>query len=57
MQAVSFVCWEESEHWIGYLQKYPDCWTQGETLDDLKEHLEDLYRDLDSGEPPAEASA
>ena len=35
--------------WIGYLQDYPDYWTQGETLADLKDHLCDLYRDLSAG--------
>ena len=30
----------------------PDYWTQGETLDDLKDHLRDLYHDLTSGELP-----
>jgi hypothetical protein len=52
MQTVKFVYWEEDEAWIGYLQEYPDYWTQGETLDDLKDHLRDLYRDLTSGELP-----
>jgi hypothetical protein len=28
----------------------PDYWTQGETLDDLKDHLRDLYHDLTRGE-------
>jgi predicted RNase H-like HicB family nuclease len=50
MQTVKYVRWEEDGAWIGYLQDYPDYWTQGETLDDLKEHLQDLYRDLTSGE-------
>ena len=30
----------------------PDYWTQGETLDDLIEHLKDLYLDLSSGQIP-----
>lgn len=47
---VRFVYWEEDGAWIGYLQEYPDYWTQGETLDDLKAHLRDLYQDLTSGE-------
>lgn len=38
MRTVKFVYWEEDGAWIGYLQDYPDYWTQGETLDDLKEH-------------------
>jgi hypothetical protein len=38
--------------WLGYLQDYPDCWTQGESLDDLKAHLADLYADLSTGKIP-----
>ncbi|WP_419924896.1 type II toxin-antitoxin system HicB family antitoxin [Candidatus Poriferisocius sp.] len=34
------------------LEEFPDHWTQGETLDDLKNHLRDLYADLTSGELP-----
>ena len=52
MQTVSFVYWQEDSAWIGYLQEFPDYWTQGETLDDLKDHLRDLHRDLTSGELP-----
>ena len=52
MQTVKFVYWEEAGAWIGYLQDYPDYWTQGETFDDLKAHLEDLYQDITRGEMP-----
>jgi len=52
MQTVKYVSWEEDGGWIGYLQDYPDYRTQGETLDDLQEHLRDLYRDLTSGQIP-----
>lgn len=52
MQTVSFVYWQQDDAWIGYLQEFPDYWTQGENLDDLKEHLGDLHRDLTSGELP-----
>ncbi len=52
MQTVKFVYWQEGEAWLGHLQDYPDYWTQGETLDDLNEHLKDLYRDFVSGELP-----
>ncbi len=37
----------------GYLEEFPDYLTQGESLEDLQEHLRDLYRDLASGEIPA----
>jgi hypothetical protein len=52
MQVVKIVHWEEDGAWIGYLQDYPDYWTQWESLEDLKEHLKDLYRDIASGEIP-----
>ena len=46
MNTVKIVYWQSSTAWLGYLQDYPDYWTQGETPDDLKEHLKDLYRDI-----------
>ena len=52
MHTVKFVHWEEDGSWLGYIEEYPDYWTQGETLDDLKDHLRDLYLDLTSGELP-----
>jgi predicted RNase H-like HicB family nuclease len=52
MQVVKIVVWEDEGAWLGYLQDYPDYWTQGETLDDLKEHLKDLYQDVTSGTIP-----
>ena len=52
MQKVNIIYWEEDGAWLGYIQDYPDYWTQGETLEDLEEHLRDLYKDLTSGEIP-----
>lgn len=52
MNTVKIVVWEDDGAWIGYLQDYPDYWTQGENLDDLKAHLKDLYADLTSGAIP-----
>ena len=49
MPMTKIVCWEEDGAWIGYLQDHPDYWTQGETLEDLREHLNDLYHDATSG--------
>lgn len=49
MQVVKIVVWEEDGAWIGYPQDYPDYWTQGDSLGDLKEHLNDLYADLSTG--------
>ena len=52
MSVVKIVCWESEGAWLGYLQDYPDYWTQGDSLDDLKDHLKDLYLDLSSGQIP-----
>ena len=46
MQVVKIVVWHEDDAWVGYLQDSPDYWTQGDSLDDLKEHLKDLHADL-----------
>ncbi len=39
--------------WLGYLEDYPDYMTQGETLEELKENLKDIYHELNSGNIPA----
>jgi len=52
MQTVKVTVWQEGESWLGFLQEYPDYWTQGESLDDLREHLRDLYGDLSTGKIP-----
>jgi len=38
--------------WLGYLEEYPDYWTQGDSLNDLIEHLKDLFLDLSGGQIP-----
>lgn len=43
MLTVKMVSWQEGERWLGYLQEFPDYWTQGDSLEDLREHLKDLY--------------
>lgn len=50
MQSLRFVYWQEEDAWLGYLEDYPDYWTQGTSFDDLKEHLKDLYDDFQSGQ-------
>ena len=39
-----FTYWKESDgKYLGFLHSHPDHWTQGDDLDDLKEHLRHLY--------------
>ena len=52
MASLGFTYWQDAETWLGYLDQYPDYMTQGTSLEDLKEHLLDLYKDLSSGAIP-----
>ena len=49
---VRYVNWQEDDMWLGYLEEFPDYWTQGVSLQDLQDHLRDLYNDLTSGVVP-----
>jgi hypothetical protein len=48
----SYTYWQDGDAWLGYLDEFPDYWTQGESLDDLKAHLADLHADLCGGVIP-----
>ncbi len=53
MKGLRYVYWQDGQFWLGYLEDYPDYMTQGESLQDLQEHLRDLYADLSGGHIPA----
>jgi hypothetical protein len=38
--------WQDGDFWLGYLDEFPDYWTQGLSPGDLKDHLIGIYRDL-----------
>lgn len=45
--------WRETDgRYLGYLNDYPDHWTQGDDLADLEDHLRDLYRTFSTEEIP-----
>ena len=44
-----YIYWQEEDMWIGYLEEYPDYWTQGETENELQENLIDIYKELTTG--------
>jgi len=52
MQTVKIVYWKEDGSWLPHLQDYPDYRTQGETVDDLRDHLKDLHKDITAGHIP-----
>ncbi|MEK8022073.1 MAG: type II toxin-antitoxin system HicB family antitoxin [Candidatus Parabeggiatoa sp.] len=50
MKTVTIVYWQENDGmWLGYLQNYPDYWTQGETLEELKGNLKDILFEIKNG--------
>jgi len=52
MSKQKYVYWKEDDAWLGYLDEFPDYWTQGETEGDLREYLADLYKELTNGAIP-----
>jgi len=52
MEVRKYIYWQDDDMWLGYLAEYPDYMTQGETLEELKENLRDIYRELNSGNIP-----
>ncbi|MCX6581037.1 MAG: type II toxin-antitoxin system HicB family antitoxin [Candidatus Aminicenantes bacterium] len=52
MDRKNYVYWQEEDMWLGYLEEYPDYKTQGESLEELKENLRDIYHELSSGNIP-----
>ena len=39
MKTQKYVFWQDEEMFIGYLEAYPDYWTQGETVEALRTFL------------------
>lgn len=52
MTTAKYVYWQDEDMWIGYLEAFPDFLTQGETLEDLQEHLRDIHLEVASGSIP-----
>lgn len=49
---VRYVYWEVSGGFLGYIEDYPDYWTQGDTKEDLETNLGSLLSDMKSGDIP-----
>lgn len=52
MSSVRYVYWQDRGMWLGYLEEFPDYWTQGATRVELHVNLRDLFRDLSGGVIP-----
>jgi len=47
--SIRITYWRDEDMWLGYLDEFPKYMTQGYSFADLKDHLIDLMRDLESG--------
>lgn len=52
MNKKEYVYWQDENMWVGYLSEFPNYMTQGDSLDELKENLKDIYWELSSGNIP-----
>ena len=52
MERQRYVYWQDEQMWLGYLEEYPDYWTQGETKEELEDNLKDIYNELARGSIP-----
>lgn len=49
---IKIIYWQDGDYWLGYLDDYPDYMTQGMSIEELRENLKDIYKDLSSGMIP-----
>lgn len=49
---LKYAYWQDEGVWLGYLEEFPDYWTQGESESELQENLVDLYKELSSDHIP-----
>ena len=52
MKKTKYVHWQDENMWLEYLEEYPDYMPQGKSLEELKENLKDIYKELTSGNIP-----
>ena len=50
MQQFTLECWRDDDWYVGRLIEIPGVFSQGETLDELKENVKDAYRMMDGDE-------
>ncbi len=52
MMKQKYIYWKDDDMWLGYLEEFPDYWSQGETEEELKENLIDIYKEFSSDTIP-----
>jgi predicted RNase H-like HicB family nuclease len=52
VRTMKYTFWQDGEFFLGYLNEYPDYWTQAYSKDELLENLRELLVDMESAEVP-----
>jgi len=47
-----FTYWKDGDIWVGYIDEFPDYLTQGESIDELKDNLKDIFTEVTGGKIP-----
>jgi predicted RNase H-like HicB family nuclease len=49
---LNYTFWQEKDGWyLGFLDEYPEYWTQGKSIQELEEMLIDIYKNEQEEEP------
>jgi predicted RNase H-like HicB family nuclease len=49
---LNYTFWQEKDGWyLGFLDEYPEYWTQGKNIEELEEMLIDIYKNEQEIEP------
>ena len=49
---LNYIYWQEKDGWyLGFLDEYPEYWTQGKDIKELEEMLLDIYKNEQDIEP------
>jgi predicted RNase H-like HicB family nuclease len=49
---LNYTYWQEKDGWyLGFLDEYPEYWTQGKDINELEEMLIDIYKNEQEAEP------
>ena len=52
METKKFIFYTEDDMFIGWMEEFPDYRSQGATLEELKQNLLDIYKDLSADHIP-----
>ena len=48
VRGIKYTFWQDGDYYLGFLNEYPEYWTQGSSREDLLENLMGLLSDLQS---------